>query len=168
MAKAIKTAIKVFVVTFAITTGLALAFNSVGLFALGQVGLTGAFLGGISTLSIAALTAASTLVNGLMSKGTDATIENFGTKVASRSSASPRQIVYGRARVGGAITHIETSGTDNYKLSMIVVLAGHEVESLEEVLVNDTKLTTTVSGGFNYATNSRFKDGFGNNDSNSR
>ena len=156
MAKAIKTAIKVFVVTFAITTGLALAFNSVGLFALGQVGLTGAFLGGISTLSIAALTAASTLVNGLMSKGTDATIENFGTKVASRSSASPRQIVYGRARVGGAITHIETSGTDNYKLSMIVVLAGHEIESLEEVLVNDTKLTTTSSGGFQYATNSRF------------
>ena len=156
MAKAIKTAVKVFVVTFAITTGLALAFNSAGLFALGQVGLTGAFLGGISTLSIAALTAASTLVNGLMSKGTDATIENFGTKVASRSSASPRQIVYGRARVGGAITHIETSGTDNYKLSMIVVLAGHEIESLEEVLINDTKLTTTSSGGFQYATNSRF------------
>ena len=156
MGKAVKAAVKVFVVTFAITTGLAFVFNSASLFALGQVGLTGAFLGGVSTLTIASLSAASTLVGGLMSKGTNATAENFGTKVATRTSAAPRQIIYGKARVGGTITHIETSGTDNYKLSMIVVLAGHEVESLEEVLINDTKLTTTSSGGFQYATNSRF------------
>ena len=156
MGKAVKAAVKVFVTTFAITTGLAFVFQGAGLFALGSFSAAGAFLGGVSTLSLAALSAASTLIGGLMSKGTQATAENFGTKVASRTSAAPRQIIYGKARVGGTITHIETSGTDNYKLSMIVVLAGHEVESLEEVLINDTKLTTTSSGGFEYATNSRF------------
>jgi hypothetical protein len=156
MGKAVKAAVKVFVITFAITTGLAFVFQGASLFALGSFSAAGAFLGGVSTLTLAALSATSTLIGGLMSKGTNATAENFGTKVASRTSAAPRQIIYGKARVGGTITHIETSGTDNYKLSMIVVLAGHEVESLEEVLINDTKLTTTSSGGFQYATNSKF------------
>jgi len=150
MAKAIKAAAKVFVVTFLVVTGASYIFAGVA----GTV--AGSVLFGVETLAMAALSGIGTLIGGLMSKGVNATIENFGTKVATRTATAPRQIIYGKARVGGTITHIETSGTDNYKLSMIVVLAGHEVESLEEVLINDTKLTTTVSGGFNYATNSRF------------
>jgi len=145
MAKAIKAAVTVFVVTFLVVTGTAFL-----------LGTTAAALTGMTALQIASASALSTLVGGLMSKGNNSVAENFGTKVATRTATAPRQIIYGKARVGGTITHIETSGTDNYKLSMIVVLAGHEVESLEEVLINDTKLTTTVSGGFNYATNSRF------------
>ena len=150
MAKAIKTAAKVFVVTFLVATGASFIFAGVG----GTV--AGSVLFGVETLAMAALSGISQLIGGLMSKGISATAENFGTKVATRTATAPRQIIYGKARVGGTITHIETSGTDNYKLSMIVVLAGHEVESLEEVLINDTKLTTTSSGGFEYATNSRF------------
>ena len=156
MAKQLENAARVFVGTLLIATGAAFVFQAAGLTALGSFSAMGAFIGGVSTLSLAALSAVSTLVGGLMSKGTDATAENFGTKVSTRSGVAPRQIIYGKARVGGTITHVETSGTDNYKLSMIVVLAGHEVESLEEVLVNDTKITTTSAGGFQYATNSRF------------
>jgi len=156
MAKQLENAAKAFVGTLLIATGAAFIFQAAGLTALGSASMMGAFIGGVKVLSLAALSAVSTLVGGLMSKGSDATTENFGSKVSTRSGVAPRQIIYGKARVGGTITHIETSGTDNYKLSMIVVLAGHEVESLEEVLVNDTSLTTTVSGGFNYATNSRF------------
>ena len=37
-----------------------------------------------------------------------------------------------------------------------MVLAGHPIESLESVKVNDTVLTTTTSGGFKVATNSQF------------
>ena len=150
MAKALKAAAKVFVVTFLVVTGASFVFAGVG----GTI--AGSVLFGVETLAMAALSGISTLIGGLMSKGISATAENFGTKVASRTATAPRQIIYGKARVGGTITHIETSGTDNYKLSMIVVLAGHEVESLEEVLINDTKLTTSSSGGFEYATNSRF------------
>lgn len=156
MAKQLESAAKIFVGTLLIATGAAFVFQAAGLTALGSFSMMGAFIGGVSTLSLAALSAVSTLVGGLMSKGTDATTENFGAKVSTRSGVAPRQIIYGKARVGGTITHIETSGTDNYKLSMIVVLAGHEVESLEEILVNDTKITSTSAGGFQYATNSRF------------
>ena len=155
MAKAIKTAVKAFVVTFLVVTGTAFIVGGTAAFAGGLSALT-IFGSTFNALAISALTAVGSLVQGLFSKGINAVAENFGTKVATRTPTAPRQIIYGKARVGGTITHIETSGTDNYKLSMIVVLAGHEVESLEEVLVNDTKLTTTVSGGFNYATNSRF------------
>ena len=142
MSKAIKTAVKVFAITF--TLGMALTV-------LPFINFTA-----VAMAEFAALSAVGTLVGGLLSKGIDATRENFGTKVATRSATNPRQIIYGKARVGGTITHIETSGTDKYKLSMIVVLAGHEVESLEEVLINDEVLTTTSNGGYEYATNTRF------------
>ena len=149
MAKALENAAKAFVVTFLVVTGVGFVGGLIG----GTIG--GAFAA-LSAVNLAAISAVGTLVNGLFSKGINATSENFGTKVATRTPTSPRQIIYGQARVGGTITHVETSGTDNYKLSMIVVLAGHEVESLEEVLINNTKLTTTSAGGFQYATNSRF------------
>ncbi|MAO22836.1 MAG: hypothetical protein CMJ25_18965 [Phycisphaerae bacterium] len=151
MAKAVKAAVTIFVVTFAVMSGAIFVFGTAG------VGGAAATLFGVTAMEMAALSAISTLVGGLMSKGIKATAsENFGNKVATRTATAPRQIIYGKARVGGTITHIETSGTDNYKLSMIVVLAGHEVESLEDVLINDEILTTTSSGGFQYATNSKF------------
>ena len=149
MPRQVESAFKVFVVTFLVVTGVGFVGGLIG----GTIG--GAFAA-LSAVNLAAISAVGTLVNGLFSKGINATSENFGTKVATRTPTAPRQIIYGKARVGGAITHIETSGTDNYKLSMIVVLAGHEVESLEEVLINDTSVETTISGGFAYATNSRF------------
>ena len=142
MSKAVKAAVTIFVVTF--TLGMALTV-------LPFINFTA-----LAMAEFAALSAIGTLVGGLLSKGIDATRENFGTKVATRSATNPRQIIYGKARVGGTITHIETSGTDNYKLSMIVVLAGHAVESLEDVLINDEVLVTVSSGGYQYATNSKF------------
>tara|TARA_R100001480_G_scaffold68179_1_gene79548 strand:+ start:3968 stop:8131 length:4164 start_codon:yes stop_codon:yes gene_type:complete len=151
MSKAIKAAAKVFAVTFLVTTGLALL--GIG----GAATMLGATFAGVSTLTIASMSAVSTLVNGLLSKGIDSVAaENFGTKVASRSVVAPRQIIYGRCRVGGTITHIETTGTDNFKLQMVVVLAGHEIDALEEVIVNDEVLTTTTASGFQVVTNSKF------------
>jgi len=145
MSKAVKAAVTAFIITFAVVTGTAflLGGSALGIF-------------GVSATAMATLSAVSTLVGGLLSKGVDAVGENFGSKVSTRTATAPRQIIYGKARVGGTITHIETSGTDKYKLSMIVVLAGHEVESLEEFLINDEVLTTTSNGGFEYATNNRF------------
>jgi len=142
MAKAVKSAVKVFVVTF--TIGMALTI-------LPFLSLTP-----IAIAEFAALSAIGTLVGGLLSKGIDATSENFGTKVATKTATAPRQIIYGQARVGGTITHIETSGTDSHKLSMIVTLAGHELESLDEVLINDISVTSTSVGLFQYATNQKF------------
>tara|TARA_R100001591_G_scaffold96019_2_gene101824 strand:- start:9917 stop:12907 length:2991 start_codon:yes stop_codon:yes gene_type:complete len=70
-----------------------------------------------------------------------ATNQNFGTKVASRSANAPRQIVYGQCRVGGTITHIETTGTTNDVLHLFIAVAGHTINSLEKVIINETVLT---------------------------
>ena len=70
---------------------------------------------------------------------------NFGTKTSQRNANAPRQVVYGKTRIGGTVTQMESTGSDNHKLSMFIVLAGHEIESLEQVIIND--VTATLGGG---------------------
>ncbi len=146
MADAIKGAIKAFVVTFIVVAAVAAMPFAAGT----AIAVEGA------ALTLAALSAGMTLVSGLFTKDIDASLENFGTKVAGRAPTAARPIIYGMARLGGTIVHMETAGVDNHKLRMVIALAGHEVESLEEVHVNGEKLTTTSSGGFDVATNSKF------------
>ena len=63
-------------------------------------------------------------VGSVLTKSIEATQGNFANKFAARAATAPRQIVYGECRVGGTIAHMETAGTDNHMLHMIVVLAG--------------------------------------------
>ena len=110
--------------------------------------------------ALAAKAFAYTLALGVLSKGISATGGNFGSKLSTRAPTEPRQIIYGKTRVGGTITHISTTGTDNHLLHMVFVIAGHEVNSLEAVILNDETLTTsssTISGSTVFtATNSKF------------
>ena len=157
MGKVVETALKVFVATVLIVTGIGFltpAFSGVSFWAAMTTKI--GFLGGLSAVGVATLSAVGTLVQGLLSKSPDSISQNFGAKVSARGAAVPRQIIYGRTRVGATITHIETSGTDNNRLSFVAVIAGHECESLDQVIVNDEILTTTTTGGFQVATNSKF------------
>ena len=157
MPKQIESALKVFVVTFLVVTGIGLLAGGTTLGAI--LGGAEIALFGASAMSIAAMSAAGTLVSGLMNKGVDAiSQENFGTKVATRTATAPRNIIYGKARIGGVMTHIETSGTDNHKLRLIVTLAGHEIEDVESIYFGENKLTTASSGGFQYVTNSKYRN----------
>lgn len=156
MSKAVEGALKIFVVTFLVVTGIGLITGAYAGVALGSIAGHTLTLFGASALQIAALSAAGTLVSGLMNKGIDSiSQENFGTKVAARSASAPRGIIYGKARTGGTITHLETSGTDNHKLRMAVCIAGHEIEDVEEIYFNETKLSFSSSGGWNYV-NSKY------------
>ena len=136
MAKAIKSAITAAFVVFAVVT-------------LGRVDIAFTAFGLSGASAAAALTFASTLITsaiGMMtSKGINASAGNFGSKFATRAPLAPRQIVYGECRVGGTMVHIETTGTDNYLLHMVVAIAGHEIESLESLRLNDINTTTTTS-----------------------
>tara|TARA_Y100001972_G_scaffold129141_1_gene194456 strand:- start:803 stop:4432 length:3630 start_codon:yes stop_codon:yes gene_type:complete len=142
MAKAVKSAVKAFVVVWAVTTGAAALLG--GAFASG-VGITGAFLFGVSTTTLAALAGFSALLQGTISDSIGSIGQNFGTKTSTRQSAAPRQIVYGSCRVGGTIVHMETSGTDNFLLHMVIAIAGHEIEELTSIRLNDKDLTSTTS-----------------------
>jgi len=104
--------------------------------------------------------AVTTLIGSMTQKGISATAGNFGAKFTTRSAIAPRQIIYGKCRVGGTFAHIETSGTDNHLLHLVCVLSGHEVESIETVRINDVDVTTsssTISGSTVFAaTNTEF------------
>jgi hypothetical protein len=141
MAKAIKTALIAAAVTFvAIYTGGVLFGTPAAIFGTG----TGT---AVIAFQYAVVTAVGTLVSAgigmLTSRGIEATRGNFGTKLTGRSAQAPRQIIYGKTRVGGTIAKMTTSGTENTTLHLAVVIAGHEIQSLEKVYINDIELTTT-------------------------
>jgi len=132
MAKHVKNAIKV-VATFIVVAFVASLFPGATAFAT------------IANPTAIAMTFTMALVASARSKSIQATQGNFGSKFANRAATAPRQIVYGECRVGGTIAHMETAGTDNHMLHMIVVLAGHEIQSVEKVRLNDIDLTSTTS-----------------------
>ena len=152
MAKHIKNAIKA-VVSFIIVTAIAAAFGA-GTGATWWQRFTGIFK------AQAGYAAAMAFVGSITQKGIEAVGANYGAKFAARAPTEPRQLVYGECRVGGTIVHMETTGVDNYLLHMVVVLAGHEIQSLEGVRLNDVDLTTsssTISGSTVYTvTNADF------------
>ena len=137
MAKQIKQALVAALVVFVVAVTAGAGVGSLSVFAMGTA----------STMAV--MTFGTTLLGGIIgkmtSKGIDATMGNFGTKFAARSSLAPRQVIYGECRVGGTIVYMSTSGTENSILHMIVVLSGHEIQGIEEVRLNDTTLTTTNS-----------------------
>ena len=147
MSKAIKVAIVAAVVTFAVvaTGGAALG--------LAPIFTSGALAGLGIAMQYAIMTFATTLISagiGMMtSKGVEANNANFGSKASTRGALNPRQIIYGETRVGSTITFLRTTGTDNNKLSMYLVFAGHEIESFESIFFNEIQLTTssTTSSG---------------------
>ena len=135
MAKQIKQALTAALLVYiAIQTG---AYFEIGSLAAGQAA-------GMAYVTFATTLGAS-VIGKMTSKGIDASAGNFGSKFATRAPLAPRQIVYGECRVGGTMVHIETTGTDNYLLHMVVAIAGHEIESLETLRLNDINTTTTTS-----------------------
>ena len=73
--------------------------------------------------------------------------DTSSSRLASvRDAAAPHQYVYGTVRKGGIITFIESSGTDNKYLHMVICLAGHEIDGIISYYVDDKIVTT--SGGY--------------------
>ena len=145
MGKAVRTALTA---AFIVLGGaLAVGATFSGVAAGGTLLLTAG--GALTAAGMAVFTFTTTLlgslIGGMTSKGINASAGNFGSKFATRAPLAPRQIIYGECRVGGTVVHIETTGTDNYLLHMVVAIAGHEIESLETLRLNDINTTTTTS-----------------------
>jgi len=84
--------------------------------------------------------------------------QKTGTITNFRSPTASHEIVYGQIRKGGAITYVESTGKDNKYLHLIIVLAGHEVEEIGDIYLNEQKVSLT-SGGF--VSNPEWKGGEG-------
>ena len=132
MAKALKNAIIAAIVTFVTFT------------------ILGPLLPATFVMSTAVATAAvgtfvASGIGNLMSKGVDVGAGNFGTKMTIKGAANPRQLIYGECVVGGTLCYIDTKGTDNNRLQMVVAFAGHEVNDIVDVRVNGEVLSTGTS-----------------------
>ncbi len=90
-------------------------------------------------------------------RGSDFQNEAIRRLNSVRGGASePRRVIYGKCRVGGNIVAPPTSGDANKFLHLVVALAGHQCEAIDEVWFGETKLNFTGSDGS--ATNSEYKD----------
>ncbi len=69
-----------------------------------------------------------------------------GLLVNQKDPASPHDFVYGQTRKGGVITYYETTGAKNKYLHQIIALAGHEVEEIGDIYINDEVVTLDGSG----------------------
>ena len=67
-----------------------------------------------------------------------------GYTVNTLGSAQPTAVIYGKCRVGGVIFYQETTN-DNKYLHTLIALAGHEVNEIQKVYLNDEELTLTTS-----------------------
>ena len=72
--------------------------------------------------------------------------ENKGTLFNIREAAAAQEYVYGQVRKGGILTYIDETGTDNKYLHIVIVLAGHEVEEIGDIYINDEIVTIDGSG----------------------
>ena len=162
MGRVVKTAIIGAVVTFAVVATAGMAGFGIAAATAGGIGaaFSAAAIAGLSTLAMAG-------VGMLTSKGIEATRDNFGTKVSARGASNPRLLIYGECRVGGTITQMQSTGTNNTKLCMFVAVAGHIVNKIVRVRFNDTIIThseTIANDAVINATNSAFINT--NNDNN--
>lgn len=81
-------------------------------------------------------------------------VENKGTLLNIREAAGAQEYVYGQVRKGGVLTYIDETGTDNKYLHIVIVLAGHEVEEIGDIYINDEVVTLD---GFGIVTTDRWK-----------
>lgn len=70
-----------------------------------------------------------------------------GLLVNDRNGIAPHDFIYGEVRKGGAVVYDETTGTNNKFLHRVIALAGHEVEEIGDIYLNDEIVET---GGFEY------------------
>jgi len=71
---------------------------------------------------------------------------NRGYDVNSFGSALDHQIIYGEVKTGGAVVYDNATGTNNKFLHRIIAFAGHEINSFEQIYVNDELVTLDGSG----------------------
>jgi len=142
----VEDAAKAFVGTLLVVTGLALGLTALGVGSgIATASVMGTTLFGVSAMTLATASGLTTLLAGLYTQSFDNISNNFGTRTTTRSPTAPRQIIYGVTRVGGTILHMQTTGTDNYLLHMVVAIAGHEITGINSVRIGETNVTTTTS-----------------------
>jgi len=119
-----------------------LAIGSATFYALALPATTSLFLIGAVGAGTIALGAAA--LRALMPK--PPSFNNRGYQTTAIGTALDHQIIYGKVRVGGARIYDEATGQNNKYLHRVVAVAGHEIQSFDEIYINDEIVTLDGSG----------------------
>lgn len=119
-----------------------LAIGSATFYALALPATTSLFLIGAVGAGTIALGAA--VLRALMPK--PPSFGNRGYQTTAIGTALDHQIIYGKVRVGGARIYDEATGENNKYLHRVVAVAGHEIQSFDEIYINDEVVTLDGSG----------------------
>jgi hypothetical protein len=80
--------------------------------------------------------------------------KNRGYNVTQTGAALDHQVIYGKMKVGPVRVFDGTTGTDNVQLHRVLAFTGHEIESFEEIYINDE--VATIDGSGNVTSPSRY------------
>ncbi|MFV2014031.1 MAG: hypothetical protein ACC656_01260, partial [Candidatus Heimdallarchaeota archaeon] len=88
----------------------------------------------------------------------DSSLANKGSERRQiiRSSISSRRYIYGRSSVSGTLIFAETSGAKKEFLHMVVTVASHEIEAIDDIYFNDIKVGNLDGNG--NVTSGQFKN----------
>lgn len=115
----------------------------------------GAVLGALAAMAVSFIGSKLLIKN---PKQPQMTSEAAGITSMSRSSTDSLKVVYGERRIAGTVVYIETSDDTNYNngdsvysktnasLHMVLVMAGHEVESIGDIYLEDVKVELDDNG----------------------
>lgn len=142
------------------------------------MGIEAAIVGALVSAGVGAATAAivgSILVNTLISVALGALSSalapkpktpnlsgSFSNKASGitqniKQPITVRRKLYGEARIGGALTFIETTGDDQY-LHLILTMADHECQEIGEIWFDDISIPLDYLDGSGNVTTGPFKD----------
>jgi hypothetical protein len=62
------------------------------------------------------------------------------------STVAPRELVLGRLRKGGSVFYRASTGSNKATFVMLVALAGHEIDAVEQIYLNDQAVTLDGNG----------------------
>jgi len=125
----------------ALTVAVAAYSGGASLFAAAGVWLASAGLAGQLLVSFGV----NALLGALSPKPSSAGSDR-GYQTNTGGTAVDHQIIYGKVKVGGAILYDETTGSNNKYLHRIIGVAGHEIESFEDIYLNDEIVTLNEYG----------------------
>ena len=80
------------------------------------------------------------------SRSSAASASAGGYDITATGTALDHQIIYGMTKTGGVRIYDEATGTNNKYLHRIIAFTGHEIESFEEIHIDDNVATINGSG----------------------
>lgn len=72
--------------------------------------------------------------------------EAYAQQQMLRSPSEARRGIYGRSMVSGPLIFVEETGSDNEYLHLVIALAGHQCDAIEEVYFGDDLAWTPATG----------------------